>query len=98
MYNNFVNKKAAKQKSGGLGYLLLGAGVAAWWLSKDENRTKFEGWMTQAKKKLNGETSPSNDTFPVHKAGNPYPDDIGDNKMVDEGAQFAVDYYNKKEQ
>lgn len=95
MYNNTRNKK---QKSGGLGYLLAGAGAAAWWLSKEENRTKFDGWMSQAKKKLNGESSPSNEKFPVHKAGNPDPDDIDDNKMVEEGAQFAVDYYNKKEQ
>ncbi|WP_046181004.1 hypothetical protein [Domibacillus tundrae] len=95
MYNNNVNKK---QKNGGLGYLLVGASAAAWWLSKEENRTKFDGWMTQAKKKLNGESQPSAENFPVHKAGNPHPDDTADNKMVEEGAQFAVDYYNKKEQ
>lgn len=95
MYNNSVNKK---QKNGGFGYLLVGASAAAWWLSKEENRSKFDGWMSQAKKKLNGESMPSSETFPVQKAGNPHPDDIADNKMVEEGAQFAVDYYNKKEQ
>lgn len=95
MYNT-MNKKAMKQKNGGLGYLLLGAGAAAWWLSKDENRTKFDGWMTQAKQKLSGETSPG-DAFPVHKGGNPHPEDVDDNKMVSEGSQFAVNYYNKKE-
>jgi hypothetical protein len=94
MYNNHVNKK---QKNGGLGYLLVGAGAAAWWLSKEENRSKFDGWMSQAKKKLNGESIPSDEKFPIQKAGNPHPDDIADNKMVEEGAQFAVDYYNKKE-
>ncbi|OMP66938.1 hypothetical protein BTO28_09870 [Domibacillus epiphyticus] len=86
------------QKSGGLGYLLVGASAAAWWLSKDENRSKFDGWMTKAKQKFNGETTPSDDAFPIHKAGNPHPEDIADNKMVNEGAQYAVNYYNKKEQ
>ncbi|WP_046176125.1 hypothetical protein [Domibacillus indicus] len=95
MYKNNVNKK---QKSSGLGYLLAGAGAAAWWLSKEENRKKFDGWMAQAKNKLNGTEQSGDKEFPVHKAGNPHPKDIEDNKMVEEGAQFAVDYYNKKEQ
>ena len=94
MYNNSSNKK---QKNSGLGYLLVGAGAAAWWLSKEENRTKFDGWITQAKNKLNGESLPSDEAFAMHKAGHPHPEDIDDNKMVEEGAQFAVDYYNKKQ-
>ncbi|WP_050182757.1 hypothetical protein [Domibacillus robiginosus] len=85
------------QKNGGLGYFLAGAGAAAWWLSKEENRSKFDSWVSQAKQKLNGESQSPGGSFPVQKAGNPHPDDIPDNKMVGEGAQFAVDYYNKKE-
>lgn len=29
------------------------------------------------------------------KAGNPDPEDIGDNNMVNEGAMYSVHYYNK---
>ncbi|GKU84434.1 hypothetical protein [Niallia sp. NCCP-28] len=29
------------------------------------------------------------------KAGNPDPEDIGDNNMVNEGAMYSVNYYNK---
>lgn len=95
MYSNNAHKP--KKSGGGLGYLIAGAGAAAWWLSKEENRNKFDGWMSQAKDRLNM-NKPSGEEFPVHKAGNPDPEDIQDNKMVEEGAQFAVDYYNKKQQ
>lgn len=95
MYNN--NKANKKQKSGGLGYLLAGAGAAAWWLSKEENRSKFDSWVSQAKNKINSDSQPKDSSFPLQKAGHPHPEDVPDNKMVGEGAQFAVDYYNKKE-
>ncbi|MFK2825157.1 hypothetical protein QYG89_05590 [Bacillus sp. B190/17] len=85
-------------KSGSLGYILLGAGAAAWWLSKEENRAKFDHFVHTAKKKMNKEVQPSKEVFPVEKAGHPHPEDIADNKMVDEGAQFGVHYYNEKEQ
>ncbi|WP_339146120.1 MULTISPECIES: hypothetical protein [unclassified Sutcliffiella] len=39
-----------------------------------------------------------NTSLPIEKAGNPDPEDIQDNKMVSEGAQYSVDYYNKKMQ
>ncbi|MFT8319681.1 MAG: hypothetical protein ABF649_02115 [Bacillus sp. (in: firmicutes)] len=32
----------------------------------------------------------------LNKAGNPDPEDIGDNNMVNEGAMYSVSYYNKK--
>ena len=82
----------------GLGYMLLGAGAAAWWLSKEENRTKLDSLMNTAKEKMNMDVQPSREEFPVLKAGHPHPDDIADNKMVAEGSQFGVKYYNEKEQ
>ncbi|CAG9621673.1 hypothetical protein [Sutcliffiella rhizosphaerae] len=36
--------------------------------------------------------------LPIEKAGNPDPEDIQDNNMVSEGAQYSVEYYNKKMQ
>ncbi|HET7580027.1 MAG TPA: hypothetical protein VFK33_12170 [Bacillales bacterium] len=33
--------------------------------------------------------------FPIEKAGHPEPDQIQDNKMVSEGAQFGVQYYDQ---
>ncbi|MEK4029946.1 hypothetical protein MKZ02_15680 [Pseudobacillus sp. FSL P4-0506] len=82
----------------GLGYMLLGAGAAAWWLSKEENRNKFDSLVNTAKEKMNMDVQPSTEEFPVLKAGHPHPDDIADNKMVSEGSQFGVKYYNEKEQ
>lgn len=34
------------------------------------------------------------DQFPIEKAGHPGPDNMADNEMVSEGAQFGVQYYN----
>nr|WP_100332028.1 hypothetical protein [Bacillus xiapuensis] len=81
---------------GGLGYMLLGAGVAAWWLSKEENRSKFDRFLNTTKNKISKEPVPSPENFPVLKAGNPDPEDIADNKMVEEGSQFGVHYYDEK--
>ncbi|MGG0736774.1 hypothetical protein [Niallia taxi] len=36
------------------------------------------------------------DESPIMKAGNPDPQDIGDNNMVSEGAMYSVNYYNKQ--
>lgn len=41
-------------------------------------------------------TNPSKEDFPIEKAGNPDPHDIEDNKMVDEGSQYAVQYHDEK--
>jgi len=34
----------------------------------------------------------------MQKAGHPDPHDIEDARMVGEGAQYSVDYYNREEQ
>ncbi|PKG25075.1 hypothetical protein [Niallia nealsonii] len=39
--------------------------------------------------------SSSNQKDLLVKAGNPDPEDIGDNNMVNEGAMYSVNYYNK---
>ena len=36
-----------------------------------------------------------NDTVPTEKLGHPDPHNIEDNKMVDEGAMYSVNYYNE---
>lgn len=44
------------------------------------------------------DTNPSSETFPVEKSGHPDPEDVPDNKMVDEGSQYGVQYYNDKKE
>lgn len=43
-------------------------------------------------------TSQDNQGLPIQKAGHPDPLDIEDNKMVSEGAQYGIEYYNRTEQ
>ncbi|MDA7028557.1 hypothetical protein PJ311_18630 [Bacillus sp. CLL-7-23] len=35
-------------------------------------------------------------SLPIHKAGNPSPEDIEDNKMVSEGSTYPVQYYDQQ--
>ncbi|MEH6944713.1 hypothetical protein [Bacillus sp. JJ722] len=53
------------------------------------SKSKFSSW-------IKNNTSEPKDL--VQKAGHPDPYDTPDNKMVDEGAVFGVQYYNKVEQ
>lgn len=82
--------------------LLLGLGVAgASYFSKQENRNKAKVMYQSVKDKIMDfwcEQNPTACEDLLQKAGNPDPYDIGDNKMVDEGALYSVDYYNREEQ
>lgn len=82
-------------------YLLLGlgaagAGAGAVFLSKD-NREKAMNLIETGKKWTIGlfGGEPSRHEL-IEKAGRPDPYDLDDNKMVGEGAQFGVQYYNDK--
>lgn len=84
--------------------LVLGlgvAGVGAKYLSKQENRAKAMDVYQSVKDKMKSlwcEQYPSTCENLVEKAGNPDPYDLGDSRMVSEGAMYSVDYYNKEEQ
>ncbi|WP_312098960.1 hypothetical protein [Niallia sp.] len=69
-------------------FAIVGAGVGSFFLFTDKgkdmlNRFKNKFHSTQKEDLLS-------------KAGNPAPDDIGDNNMVNEGAMYSVHYYNKQ--
>ncbi|MBS4197220.1 hypothetical protein [Lederbergia citri] len=80
----------------------VGLGIAgASYLSKQENREKVMEFYQTAKQKVVDflcEQNPSACEDLLEKAGNPDPHDLGDTRMVGEGAMYAVDYYNKEEQ
>lgn len=81
-------------------YLLLGLGVAGAFLSSKENRYKAMEMVEKVKHKamdLWGNTS-NPDPDLLEKAGRPHPHDLEDAKMVGEGAQYSVEYYNKQVQ
>lgn len=75
----------------------LGAS-AAMWLSSKPNRIKFESSLRDLKNKIKPSPYHKSKHLPIKKGGNPHPHDIEDNKMVDEGAQYSVQFYNEKMQ
>jgi len=82
--------------------LLLGLGIAgASYLSKQENREKVLDLYQSVREKVVDflcDQDPSACQDLLEKAGNPDPHDLGDTRMVGEGAMYAVDFYNKEEQ
>jgi hypothetical protein len=81
-------------------YFLAGLGVAGVsYFSSKENRQKtmvsFNNLKKRAESWMNKRKHPEN---LMTKAGHPDPLDVEDNKMVDEGAQYSVNYYNKEKQ
>lgn len=79
-------------------YLLLGVGVAGVsYLSVRNNRQKVVQAF-QKVKEMWGKQQSKPEIPLLKKAGHPDPHDIPDNRMVDEGALFSVNYYNHKEQ
>ncbi|MFC0523991.1 hypothetical protein ACFFGV_10510 [Pontibacillus salicampi] len=78
----------------------VGAGAAAYLLKDESRRTqlkeKAKDLSTSMKDSLQKD---HNNDLPVEKAGVPEVDSIENTKMVDEGSQFGVQYYNQvKEQ
>ena len=80
--------------------MAAGAGVsaAAIWLSSKPNRIKAGIVLRDWKRKIKPSPLDKSKILPIEKAGNPHPQDIEDNKMVDEGALYSVKYYNQKMQ
>lgn len=70
------------------------AGVATYYLKDRSNRIKVKETVTDIATKLKDRTNNfRNSNVPIDKAGEPQ--DLEDSKMVDEGAQTSVQYYNK---
>lgn len=67
---------------------LVGAGVGSMFLFSKKGKELMQQMKNMFPAKDNNEL--------LSKAGNPHPEDIGDNNMVSEGAMYSVNYYNKK--
>lgn len=88
------------RRSNGSSLLLAGAAAAAYaYFKKPENRDKAMVQFNNLKTKFNSymeSNSTSKSTYGT--AGHPDPQDVDDNKMVDEGAMTSVQYYNEEVQ
>jgi hypothetical protein len=79
-------------------WALIGLGTGALvWLSFKPNRIKTKMKIKDMKRRVRPHPI-ENTQLPINKAGNPDPRDIDDNKMVEEGAMYSVNYYNDKKQ
>ncbi|MGE7766206.1 hypothetical protein [Peribacillus sp. NPDC096540] len=81
----------------GRNVVLLGVGVAGVsFLSTKTNRGKVKDiWSNAKDKTMRFWNQKHSDLDPlIEKAGHPDPYDHEDNKMVDEGAMYSVNYYN----
>ncbi|WP_244943949.1 hypothetical protein [Siminovitchia fortis] len=85
-------------KPGKMPYVLLGVGVAGALLSTKENRGKAMDMFEKIKEKVSNLWGGRKKPELLEKAGRPDPHDHEDAKMVGEGAQYSVEYYNKEVQ
>ncbi|MBM7652652.1 hypothetical protein [Neobacillus cucumis] len=77
--------------------LAVGVGASAvLWLRHKTNRIKAETLLREWKRKIFPTVYQKSEQLPIHKGGHPHPHDIEDNKMVDEGAMYSVQFYNEK--
>ncbi|WP_342723015.1 hypothetical protein [Thalassobacillus cyri] len=67
----------------------LGAGTLAYMLKDEERRGQWKGKAQSLFSKAEGSD------LPVEAAGNPQEDNHENTKMVSEGSQFGVQYYNE---
>ncbi|MFB4167633.1 hypothetical protein [Virgibacillus sp. JSM 102003] len=76
----------------------VGAGIMGVFLNKEENRNKLKEKVSHIKNKVKG-TNHTNSTFEdagiPDQADNKDPAQLENAKMVSEGSQFGVEYYNE---
>ncbi|MET3729611.1 hypothetical protein ABID52_003192 [Fictibacillus halophilus] len=77
-------------------WALIGLGTGALvWLSFKPNRIKTKMKFKDMKRRVRPHHI-DRTQLPINKAGHPDPMDVDDNKMVEEGAMYSVNYYNDK--
>lgn len=76
----------------------VGIGASAWWLSSKPNRIKAQSSLRDLKRKIKPTAIQLSKILPIQKSGNPHPHDLEDNKMVDEGSQYGIQYFNENMQ
>jgi len=64
-------------------------GVGTFLIKHRSDRKKWEEYINMPRGSKNEDNQ-----FPIEKAGHPHPENLPDNEMVSEGAQFGVQYYN----
>lgn len=75
--------------------VLLGVGVAGVSFLSKTNRGKLKNvWSNAKTKAMSFWNKRQTIDHLIEKAGHPDPYDHEDNKMVDEGAMYSVNYYN----
>ncbi|MDQ0257998.1 hypothetical protein J2S74_005461 [Evansella vedderi] len=70
--------------------------AGAYLLTNEDNRRQMKAYYNRTKAKLLSKTKEQHTIYYKEKIGHSDPYDMGDNTMVDEGAVFGVNYYNKK--
>ncbi|SDX34764.1 MULTISPECIES: hypothetical protein [Salimicrobium] len=65
-------------------------GAAAYLMYDEERRTQMTSKVSQLSKKSNDLSD-----MPIQEAGEPEADNLQNSKMVSEGSQFGVQYYNE---
>lgn len=78
--------------------VLLGLGLAGVYLSSKENREKAMDMVNQIKDKVMNLWCPQENIDLMEKAGHPDKYSLEDAKMVSEGSQYGVHYYNEEQQ
>ncbi|WP_174613123.1 hypothetical protein [Virgibacillus ihumii] len=75
----------------------IGAGVAGYLLKNEENRNKLKGKVDAVKDKLmdNQEDSTLDEAGKPDQLESDVPSQEENSKMVSEGSQFGVQYYNE---
>ncbi|WP_157184207.1 hypothetical protein [Evansella cellulosilytica] len=70
--------------------------TGSYYISKEKNRKQVYDKWNRLKAKVNNKTNEHHVDYLSEKIGHSDPHDIDDNTMVDEGATYAVNYYNKE--
>lgn len=78
------------------GLLVTAVASTAYYLGKDENRIKVIQLLNEGRAKLLNETASDYKPYLHEKVGHPDEEDLEDQSMVDEGAVYSVQYYDKK--
>ncbi|HEX7064551.1 MAG TPA: hypothetical protein VF199_05730 [Bacillales bacterium] len=68
------------------------AGIGTYLLKDKSTRGRLTDYIRIRKDPDPGKNETSH---PIEKAGHPHPENTEDNKMVSEGAQFGVQYFNR---
>lgn len=64
-------------------------------LINEKNRKEILARLTDLKRSIQLK---NNHHFPIRQAGDPFADNVENSKMVSEGSQYGVDYYNRVKQ